>query len=56
MKTVNEGDFDYKEKCRTGMRDREEGAHILQEVHEAIDTMVQVREFILIVGEIIEND
>uniref|UniRef100_A0A1I7UY93 CID domain-containing protein n=1 Tax=Caenorhabditis tropicalis TaxID=1561998 RepID=A0A1I7UY93_9PELO len=43
MKFVNEGDFDYKEKCRSGMRDREEGAHILQEVHEAIDTIVQVR-------------
>ncbi|CAL2029128.1 unnamed protein product [Caenorhabditis brenneri] len=43
MKYVNEGDFDYKEKCRSGMKDREEGAHILQEVHEAIDTMVQVR-------------
>lgn len=43
MKCVNEGDFDYKEKCRSGMKDREEGAHILQEVHEAIDTMVQVR-------------
>ncbi|EFP12313.1 CRE-CIDS-2 protein [Caenorhabditis remanei] len=43
MKYVTEGDFDYKEKCRSGMKDREEGAHILQEVHEAIDTMVQVR-------------
>ncbi|CAI2318299.1 unnamed protein product [Caenorhabditis sp. 36 PRJEB53466] len=43
MKCVNEGDFDYKEKCRSGMRDRESGAHILQEVHDAIDTMVQVR-------------
>ncbi|UMM13305.1 hypothetical protein L5515_001656 [Caenorhabditis briggsae] len=43
MKFVNEGDFDYKEKCKSGIKDREEGAHILQEVHEAIDTMVQVR-------------
>lgn len=43
MKFVSEGDFDYKEKCRSGMKDREEGAHILQEVHEAIDTMVNVR-------------
>lgn len=43
MKYVTEGDFDYKEKCRSGMKDREEGAHILQEVHESIDTMVQVR-------------
>lgn len=43
MKCVNEGNFDYKEMCKHGMRDREEGGHILHEVHEAIDTMVQVR-------------
>ncbi|CAB3407235.1 unnamed protein product [Caenorhabditis bovis] len=43
MKYVNDGDFNYKERIRTGMKDREEGAHVLQEVHDAIDTMVKVR-------------
>ncbi|CAI5440394.1 unnamed protein product [Caenorhabditis angaria] len=43
MKTLHEGDFDYKERVRNGMKDREEGAHVLEEIHTAINVTKQVR-------------